>query len=298
MSAYKITRLIRSAIWLGEACEVDGLRFERVEPFMSDRLLVSETVRADSYRDASTLFDGHLLPVVDAMTVVTGAAINPGGGSTLIEKVRSKYVYLHAVGRRPSAHLTVVPTYHTDLIERSAKAAAHFMAHASSRHAAYYLRQAALAKNLLTSTFHTLQAAEALGGRSGRMTNRDGLRRVMGNAQYRFFYEPDAVLGENRRNALAHGRLIEEEGLTRMTGELQERLLGSVRDDLGGKAEPSFTPIRGFITFEPIGLFLERVSKLPALPDLVDAASKSQLHTASDPRWVGTSVSRRLFRQW
>jgi hypothetical protein len=109
LSTYTITRLIRAALRLGDACEVDGIRLEPIVPFISDQALVSETIRATSYREASNLFDRHLLPAVDAMTVVTGAALVPLGGSTLIEKSRSKYVYLHAVQRGLSPHLTLDP---------------------------------------------------------------------------------------------------------------------------------------------------------------------------------------------
>jgi hypothetical protein len=298
MSTYKITRIIRAAIHLGEACEVDGVRFEPVVPFQSDQILVSEEIQSDSYLNASSLFDTHLLPVVDATTVVTGAAFAPGGGSTLIEKARSKYVYLHAVRRRSSAHLTVVPTHHTDLIARSSLAARHLATHSQSRHAAYYLRQSALAENLLTSTFHALQAAEALSGGVGR-TNQTTLKAVMGDAAYTFFYIQDPLLGEKRRNALAHGRLIEEAGLGEVTKKLQERLLERVRQNVGGSPGfPALAPVRGFVTFEPIGLFLEPLGELPALADLVDAAIGNGLHSASDPRWIGGPHSRRLARRW
>jgi hypothetical protein len=225
LSTYTITRLIRVALRLRDACEVDGIRLEPIVPFISDQALVSETIRATSYREASNLFDRHLLPAVDAMTVVTGAALVPLGGSTLIEKSRSKYVYLHAVQRGPSPHLTLDPRVHEDVISRSTVAARHLAAHAAERHAAYFLRQAALAENLLTSAFHTLQAAEALSERAGRRTDYVRLRGVMGDVLYRFFYETDPTLGDNRRNALAHGRLIPEEELTKVTIELQERLL-------------------------------------------------------------------------
>ena len=42
MSTYTITRLIRVALRLGDACEVDGIRLEPIVPFMSDQALVSE----------------------------------------------------------------------------------------------------------------------------------------------------------------------------------------------------------------------------------------------------------------
>jgi hypothetical protein len=294
LSRYTITRLIRLAIHLGDACEIDGIRFEPIEPFRSEEALVSETVEASRYREASKLFDRHLLPVVDAVTVVTGAALAPLGGSTLIEKARSKYVYLHAVRRRPSGSLTMVPQFHGDLIDRSSSAAKHLRANDSLRHAAYYLRQAALAESILTSTFHSLQAAEALAGRTGKHKR---LKQVMGEPLYRFFYTPDSGASETRRNALAHGRLIEEDGLTPRTTELQETLLSQVRDEFGGKGEPSFTPVRGFVTWEPMGLFLEPLSELPPLKKLSEAAH-DQIHSASDPRLVGTTVSKRLFRTW
>jgi hypothetical protein len=262
MSTYKISRIIQSAIWLSETCEVDGIRFEPVVPLESDQLLVSETIRADSYRDASSQFDRHLLTVVDAITVVMGAALAPLGGSTLIEKTRSKYIYLHAVIRRASGHLTLIPSHHGELIGESSTATGRLIAHAPLRHAAHYLRQAAVAENVRTSTFQTLQAAEALCGRGGR-TDYSALKAAIGEEAYQFFYVKDPLLGEKRRAALAHGRLIEEEGLVRVTSKLQERLLEALRKDVGGGGFPALSPVHGFATFEATGRFLEPLSELP-----------------------------------
>jgi hypothetical protein len=115
MSTYEVTRHIRSVVNLGEACEIHGIRFQPVVPFQSEHgVLVSEGIQGDSFRQASDQFDRHLLPVVDALTMVTGAALSPLGGSTLIRKTRSKYIYVHAVGRRRAAHLTL---YRKDLID-------------------------------------------------------------------------------------------------------------------------------------------------------------------------------------
>jgi len=297
MPSYEVTRVIRSAVRLAEGCEIDGIRFHPVVPFVSEQMLVSETIEADSYRDASKLFDQHLLPVVDAVTVMTGTALAPLGGSTLIQKRRSKYVYLHAVRRRPAAHLTVVPAFHGKLLDRSARAAARLVKDPQRRYAAYYLRQAALAENVVTATFHALQAAEA-SVTVGRTTDRRRLRNLIGDELHHYFYTRDSVLGDNRRNALAHGRLIDEEGLRERTTKLQERLLEDLRDYLGGTEALTFSPVRGFVTFEPLGLFLEPIDQLPDLPALIDAAVKGDFHSASDPRWVGGEVSRRLRRRW
>jgi hypothetical protein len=297
MSRYEVSRLIRSAISLGEETEIDGIRFHPVAPFRSGQVVVSETIEADAYRDASKLFDQHLLPVVDAVTVMTGAVLVPLGASTLIKKRRSKYVYLHAVERRPAGHMSVWPPYHQDLLDRSARAAARLAHSPYRRYAAYYLRQAALAESLLTATFHTLQAAEA-SATVRRSTNHRRLRDLMGNELYGYFYKRDPVLGDNRRNALAHGRLIDEEGLGRRTTELQQQILDDLRDSLGGTNAKAFGAVRGFVVFDTHVLFLEPTNPLPELPALVDAAVKTNLHSASDPRLVGSEISRRLWRRW
>lgn len=115
MSTYEVTRHIRSVVNLGEACDIHGIRFQPVVPFQSEHgVLVSEGIQGDSFRQASDQFDRHLLPMVDALTMVTGAALSPLRGSTLIRKTRSKYIYVHAVRRRRAAHLTL---YRKDLID-------------------------------------------------------------------------------------------------------------------------------------------------------------------------------------
>jgi hypothetical protein len=296
MSTYEVTRHIRSVVNLGEACEIHGIRFQPVVPFQSEHgVLVSEGIQGDSFRQASDQFDRHLLPVVDALTMVTGAALSPLGGSTLIRKTRSKYIYVHAVRRRRAAHLTL---YRKDLIDNSSRAADRLARHPQSRHGAHYLRQAALAENVLWSTFQTLQAAEALSAGNGR-TTRQRLRSVMGDEAFVYFYQRDPILHDTRRNALAHGRLIEEAGLQSVTHPLQKRLLETIRADLGVASSPTtFSPVRGFVTFEPIAMFLEPLSEIADLPALAESVLNLELHSATDPRWIGGPVGRRLFRTW
>src|SRR5438034_10314978 len=140
LPTYTVTRLIRSAISFYEPCTIDGIDFDPIVPFKSEQILASASVREDHYRDASKLFDEHLLSVVDALSVVTGAALAPVGASTLIEKSRSKYVYLHAVKRRPASHLTLVPQYRPDLFKQTTGAVARFSTDKQAANAAHYLR--------------------------------------------------------------------------------------------------------------------------------------------------------------
>jgi len=64
----EVTRLIRSAIRLGEDVEINGIRFHPIVPFQGDQVVVSKAIEAQGFRKASKLFDEHLLPVVDAVT--------------------------------------------------------------------------------------------------------------------------------------------------------------------------------------------------------------------------------------
>lgn len=114
---------------------------------------------------------------------------------------------------------------------------------------------------------------------------------------YTHFYSRDSILGGDRRNALAHGRMIEETGLQERT-RLLERILGTLRALLGGETSPSFSPIRGFVTYERLPLFVERLSVPLDLVALVDAAEELRITSLSDPRLVGTDMARRLFRRW
>jgi hypothetical protein len=60
------------------------------------------------------------LVVVEALSIVSGAAVSALGASTLIEKPRrGKYVYINAVVRRPAGHLSVYPEYHAELLTRA-----------------------------------------------------------------------------------------------------------------------------------------------------------------------------------
>jgi hypothetical protein len=278
MSRYEVTRLIRSAIRLGEDVEINGIRFHPIVPFQGDQVVVSKTVEAQAFREASKLFDEHLLPVVDAVTVMSGSPLDPVGASTLIMKSRSKYVYLRAMQRRPSGQMTVSPQIHHDLLERSTRAANLLTQNPELRGAAYYLRRAALADSLLAGTFHTLQAAEALASVK-RRTDHRLLRKLMGDELYEYFRTEDPASGDTRRHALAHGRLIDEEGLPARTDELQKRVVDKLRQALGGSNEQAYTPVRGFVGFDTFTLFLEPIGQLPKLPDLVEAAIEGRIHS-------------------
>ena len=296
MSKYEVTRLIRSAIRLGEDVEINGIRFHPIVPFQGDQVVVSKAIEAQGFRKASKLFDEHLLPVVDAVTVMSGSPLDPVGASTLITKSRSKYVYLRAMKRRPSGQMTVSPQYHQDLLERFTRAAGLLTHDPQLRGAAYYLRRAALSESLLAATFHTLQAADAL-ATVGRKIDQKRLRKVMGSELYVYFRTEDPVSRDTRRHALAHGRLIDEEGLPRRTDELQERVVHKLRQALGGINEKAFTPVRGFVGFDTFTLFLEPIGRLPELPALVEAATEGVIHSQTNPRLVGTEVSQRLWRR-
>jgi hypothetical protein len=265
----------------------------------SDEVLASEAIRADGFREASKLFDQHLLDVIDATSVVTGAALLPVGGSTLIEKARGKYVFIKAVRRRPAAHLDIHTGFNTDLLEEAARAARQFRSDRATRYASYYLRLAGLAEALRTITFHALQAAEALCPQPGRSwTDHARLKTLLGNDLYGFFYRRDPILNDTRRNALAHGRLIDEEGLPPITDDLTMRLLAAVRDRLGASARTAFSPVRGFNSYDSVSLFLEPRSDLLTLPELVTMAVDGVVHTESEPRWVGPEITKRLWRDW
>jgi hypothetical protein len=299
MSDYKVTRLIKSALKLGGSCEIDGVLFDPIEPFRAEEgLLVSGQVRTIGFREAIASFDRHLLVVADTVTVVTGAIVHPAAGSTLVQKTRSKYALIIAVKRRPSASLTLVPGhYHQELLDASSDTAALLASDSRLRDAAHFLRQAASTENLTTATFHTLQAAEAM-TRKGHRKSEKQLRTLLGSDLYEHFFTRDALLGRSRRTALAHGYRIEEEGLQKRAKEMQERLLAEFRKKVSAVVDPTFSPVRGFVTFETFTLFFEPISKPPNLPALVDGVEDPTFYSQSDPRLVGSETSRRLWRTW
>jgi hypothetical protein len=296
MPTYKVSRLIRSAALFRAPCEIDGIALEPLgEP--SERVLAWESVAADRFHDASKIFDQHLLTVADAFTVIAGAALAPAGASTLIEKARSKYVFVKAVRRRSATSMSIWPDF-SDVLDRSTGAAIALGSDRRVRNAAHYLRQGGLTETLTTATFHALQAGEALCTTQRKKTDHAQLRQLLGSNLYDYFYRSDAILGENRRNALAHGRIIEETGLQPVTQQLQELLLDHVRSSLGGQTWPAFSPIRGFTTYETHVVFLERLDNPIRLENLHNALTKGQIHSQSDPRLVGSVTSRRLWRRW
>jgi hypothetical protein len=299
MSKYTVTRLIRSGLNLGGSCEIDGIAFEPIEPFRAEEgLLVSGKVQTVGFRDAIASFDRHLLVVADAVTVVTGALVHPAAGSTLVQKTRSKYALLVAVKPRPSASMTLIPEYYNqELVDTASDTAALLASDSRMRNAAHFLRQAASTENLTTATFHTLQAAEAM-TRKGHKKSQKELRALLGDDLYEYFFTREPLLGRSRRTAFAHGYRMEEEGLQRRSKEMQERLLAEFRKRVGAVANPTFSPVRGFVTFETFTRFFEPISKPLNLQALVDGVEDPSFYSRLDPRLVSSETSKRLWRTW
>ena len=133
------------------------------------------------------------------------------------------------------------------------------------RGAAYYLRRAALAESLLAATFHTLQAADALAS-VGRRVDQRRLRGLMGDELYVYFRTEDPVSRDTRRHALAHGRLIDEEGLPARTDELQERVVTSCARNLVVPAYSHTAPFAGLPSSRPSLVSSSRLSGCPSCP--------------------------------
>ena len=76
------------------------------------------------------------------------------------------------------------------------------------------------------------------------------------------------------------------------------QLLAEFRKSINAVADPTFSPVRGFVTFETFTLFFEPISKPLNLPALVDGVEDPSFYAQSDPRLVGSETSRRLWRTW
>jgi hypothetical protein len=80
---------------------------------------------------------------------------------------------------------------------------------------------------------------------------------------------------------------------------MQERLLAEFRKKVSAVVDPTFSPVRGFVTFETLTLFFEPISKPLNLPALVHGVEDPSFYSQSpDPRLVGSETSRRLWRTW
>jgi hypothetical protein len=276
---------------------IGGITFTSLGERGDSSLLASCEMQTVDYLTATNEFNRLLLLALDAIAVVMGAGASPRGASTLVEKRRSKYVLLQAIKRRPSGSLTVFPGHHDRSISEADQLARDFPK--LQRGAANYLRQTVGTESLIDTAFHLLQATEALASKSPTRTDYVKVKMLMGKDVYSYFYERDPALASSRRNALAHGRMIEESGdLAKAVDSLHETLLLRLRADLSITAQPTFTSVRGFTSFDQISAFLERPeADLPALPDLVGLAFDG-LSNFSSPRLVRPEVARRLSKTY
>jgi hypothetical protein len=79
---------------------------------------------------------------------------------------------------------------------------------------------------------------------------------------------------------------------------MQERLLAEFRKRVGAVANPTFSPVRGFVTFETFTRFFEPISKPLNLQALVDGVEDPSFYSRLDPRLVSSETSKRLWRTW
>src|SRR4051812_20584481 len=183
MPTYKVSRLLKTQVRFLAPCDIGAFTFVPIGDDTDREAVASSVLSASDYKHATKLFDDALLPTADAISVVTGAAFSLIGASTLVEKPRGgKYVYLHAILRRPASHLSVHPAYHPAVVEQSTMLASVLKHDKRLRAASNYLRHGATTENLLTATFSALQAADALATRSaGSGTNKALRQRLVGD---------------------------------------------------------------------------------------------------------------------
>jgi hypothetical protein len=136
MSVYRVTRNLKGPIRLVGAITIAGVDFV---PRDGRDINAIGDVTADRYRAAAISFDQTLLLAMDALAVVTGAAITALGSSTLVEKRRSKYVYLHAIHRRKAADLTLAASHHAQNIHIASDVATRLPGDSRYRNSAAFL---------------------------------------------------------------------------------------------------------------------------------------------------------------
>jgi hypothetical protein len=204
-----------------------------------------------------------LLPVVDAVTVMSGSPLDPVGASTLITKSRSKYVYLRAMKRRSSGRRScrrITTTYSTVRPEPRPSGA----------------ESPAERCGLPPSTSGSGREPSRgdipypAGGRRVGFRRTPGgstsAERTDGRRAVRVLRTEDPVSRDTRRHALAHGRLIDEEGLPARTDELQERVVNELRQDLVVPAYSHTAPFAGLPSSRPSLVSSSRLSGCPSCP--------------------------------
>jgi len=241
VNRYLIQKKIRTTADLGEEFEYAGFMFVAFEPDkgLSDEAWLAERkISADTYQQAVADFQLALVPIIDALSILTQCSFSILAADFLVYRLNeneNRTFYLYVARDRKPVGMPFWPEKGIKDLESLARVPNSFALH--------YLRESNNATTLKTRLAMLVIAAEALAGvatkerrcKCGRCTtysatDMDRVENIVGSQVHQRLYRGN---GGALRHKLFHGSHAPEDHLGAIIGPLYDAILDYLRRECG-----------------------------------------------------------------
>lgn len=270
MNRYVIQQKVKSIANLGIEFQSGGYTFTAFDPknpFGSEQWLATKEIQAETYQDASLTFRLDLIPILDALSVLTQCSFSVIAMSFLIRRLNdnaSNSFYLYVAQDRKTVGMPFWEKEQLADLERLLKI--------ENKVALHYLRESNNSSTAKTRLAMLVSAAEALAGQKqktrecpdcGRKetfstSNRELLADILGKEAYERLYLKD---GGALRHKLAHGSVVPDKDIVEVLPMVYERIILDYLPKLCGVTtlHKIVAAPRTFTSFDHGGLFVRPV---------------------------------------
>jgi len=267
MNTYLIQQKIKAIANLGIKFDSAGYKFTPFDPqnpFGSEQWLATKEIHAENYQDASLKFRLELIPILDALSVLTQCSFSLIAMSYLIRRLNdnaSNIFYLYVAQDRKTVGM---PFW-----EKGQLADLELLLKVENKVALHYLRESNNSSTAKTRLAMLVFAAEAFAGQKqktrecpdcGRKetfstSNRELLAEIVGPEAYDRLYVKDSGA---LRHKLVHGSVVPDKDIVEVLGLVYEKVVLEYLPRLCGlkTVHKIVAAPRSFTSFDHGGLFV------------------------------------------
>lgn len=283
MNTYLIQQKIKAIANLGITLKTAGYEFTAFDPknaFGSEQWLATKQIETDSYQNASLDFRLGLIPILDALSVLTQCSFSLIAMSYLIRRVNdndSNVFYLYVAQDRKTVGM---PFWEKEQLADLEK-----LLQVENKVALHYLRESNNASTAKTRLAMLVFAAEAFAGQKektrecpdcGRKetfstSNRELLQEIVGAEAYDRLYLKN---GGALRHKLVHGSVVADKDIVEVLPLVYDNAILGYIPKLSGvqTLHKIVAAPRSFTSFDHGGLFVK-----PLKEDAVDLRVAEQV---------------------
>jgi hypothetical protein len=272
MNTYLIQQKVKAIANLGTEFERAGYRFKAFDaknPFGGEQWLAEKDVEGQCYQDASLAFRLGLIPILDALSVLTQCSFSFAAMSYLVRRLNdneSGVFYLYVAQDRKTVGMPLWDKEQLADLDR--------LLRFDNKVALHYLRESNNSSTAKTRLAMLVFAAEALAGQKekartcpdcGRVetfstSNRELLAELLGKEAYDRLYIKDSGA---LRHKLVHGSVVPDKDIVEVVPLVYEKVILEYLPNLCGlqSVRKIAAAPRSFTSFDHGGLFVRPLEK-------------------------------------